>query len=95
MVDAGDNLWIIDFSSSYTEGWVDSEIVETKKGDNIRVDKIVDTLKDPEENVASSETSENDQDTRVASTNGQTRKREDEFDETPNGERRKKSLSEK
>jgi len=84
-VDAEDNLWIIDFGGSYTEGWVDPEIAETKKEDNMGVDKIVNALRDPNENVPSSETSEDDEDVRVASTIGQTRKRVDGSNGTHDG----------
>ncbi|KAH8779923.1 hypothetical protein F5883DRAFT_638483 [Diaporthe sp. PMI_573] len=80
IVDAEDNLWIIDFGGSYTEGWVDPEIAETKKGDNMGVDKIVNALRDPDENAASSEISEDDEDARVTSTTGRTRKRVDGSD---------------
>lgn len=52
VVDEADELWIIDFGGSYTEGWVDPEIVETKKGDDMGVERIVNALQDPEANVA-------------------------------------------
>lgn len=94
MVDAEDKLWIIDFGGSYTEGWVDPEIAETKNGDNMGVEKIVNALRDPDENVASSETSEDDyEDERVASTVGRTRKRGDGSQGGHDGKRRKKGSS--
>lgn len=89
MVDAEDKLWIIDFGGSYTEGWVDPEIAETKKGDSMGVEKIVNALRDPDENVASSETSEdNDEEASVASTFGRTRKRADESQGARDSKRR-------
>lgn len=51
MVDSSDNLWIIDFGGSYTEGWVDPEIAETNEGDDMGVAKVVNALNDPDENV--------------------------------------------
>ncbi|RVX74347.1 hypothetical protein B0A52_01472 [Exophiala mesophila] len=51
MVDEEDNLWIIDFGGSYTEGWIDAELSETKKGDEMGLDKIVNALVDPDENT--------------------------------------------
>lgn len=48
MVDASGKLWIIDFGGSYTEGWVDPELNETKEGDDMGTEKIVNALKDPE-----------------------------------------------
>lgn len=51
MVDEEDNLWIIDFGGSYTEGWIDPELSETKRGDEMGLDKIVNALVDPDENT--------------------------------------------
>jgi tRNA A-37 threonylcarbamoyl transferase component Bud32 len=48
VVDKSDNLWIIDFGGSYTEGWIDPENMETEEGDNEATEKIVNALKDPE-----------------------------------------------
>lgn len=93
VVDAEENLWIIDFGGSYTEGWVDPEIAETKKGDNMGVKKIVNALRDPDENVASSEPSGETEDTGFASTTGQTRKRVDGSHGIPEGKRRKTGSS--
>lgn len=93
VVDAEENLWIIDFGGSYTEGWVDPEIAETKKGDNMGVKKIVNALRDPDENVASSEPSGETEDTGFASTTGQTRKRVDGSHGIPDGKRRKTGSS--
>lgn len=97
MVDAKDDLWIIDFGGSYTEGWVDPEIAETKKGDNMGVDKIVNALRDPDQNVAGSETRQDDEDEddRVESTTSRTRKRVDGSNDKPDGKRRKTDSSEK
>ena len=47
LVDAHDELWIIDFGGSYTAGWVDPEACETEEGDDMGVGKIVDALEDP------------------------------------------------
>ncbi len=52
MVDRADNLWIIDFGGSYTEGWVDPELNETEEGDEMGTAKIINALKDPVANVA-------------------------------------------
>ena len=51
IVDKSDNLWIIDFGGSYTEGWIDPEIKETKEGDDMGVVKITNALHDPVNNV--------------------------------------------
>ncbi|KAL1596452.1 hypothetical protein SLS60_009098 [Paraconiothyrium brasiliense] len=48
LVDKNDELWIIDFGGSYTEGWVDPELKETIEGDDMGVQKIKDALEDPE-----------------------------------------------
>ncbi|CAO2652235.1 Nn.00g005180.m01.CDS01 [Neocucurbitaria sp. VM-36] len=51
MVDANDELWIIDFGGSYTEGWVDPELSETKEGDKMGLEKIQNALEDPDKNT--------------------------------------------
>jgi len=51
MVDADNQLWIIDFGGSYTEGWVDPAIQETAEGDDMGVRKITNALHDPVANV--------------------------------------------
>ncbi|KAI1339459.1 hypothetical protein F5Y15DRAFT_423758 [Xylariaceae sp. FL0016] len=51
MVDRNGELWIIDFGGSFTDGWVDPEIMETEEGDNQGVGKIVRALEDPEANT--------------------------------------------
>lgn len=51
MVDASDDLWIIDFGGSYTEGWVDPELQETREGDEMGVEKIVNALRNPVKNI--------------------------------------------
>lgn len=89
IVDAEDNLWIIDFGGSYTEGWVDPEIAETKQGDNMGVKKIVNALMDPDENVASGETSKDQEDARVTSTTHRAKKRAGGSDGIRDGKRRK------
>jgi tRNA A-37 threonylcarbamoyl transferase component Bud32 len=48
IVDADDELWIIDFGGSYTEGWVDPELSETVEGDDMGLEKVVRALRDPE-----------------------------------------------
>ncbi|ETN37617.1 uncharacterized protein HMPREF1541_07239 [Cyphellophora europaea CBS 101466] len=48
LVDRDDALWVIDFGGSYTEGWVDEELLETKEGDDMGLEKIVNGLKDPD-----------------------------------------------
>ena len=62
MVDKDDQLWIIDFGGSYTEGWVDPELNETKEGDNMGTTKIVNALEDPVANVQSADDNGTDQD---------------------------------
>lgn len=73
VVDSSDELWIIDFGGSYTEGWIDPEIAETKKGDNMGVEKVVNALRDPDSNVERGGEDEG----------------EDEQSENPKGEKRK------
>lgn len=94
VVDAEEKLWIIDFGGSYTEGWVDPDIAETKKGDNMGVTKIVNALRDPDENVASRETNEDNEDAGETPIIGQTRKRVDGFHGIRDGKRRKTDSSE-
>lgn len=48
IVDGNDELWIIDFGGSYTEGWVDPELNETIEGDDMGLEKVVKALEDPE-----------------------------------------------
>lgn len=47
IVDAREDLWIIDFGGSYTEGWVDPGLAETREGDEMGLEKIVNALHDP------------------------------------------------
>ena len=42
LIDGEGELWIVDFGGSFTEGWVKSNVRETKAGD---FQKIVDFLK--------------------------------------------------
>ena len=51
LVDENDELWIIDFGGSYTEGWINPKILETKAGDKMAIEKIVNALVDPDENT--------------------------------------------
>lgn len=51
MVDKNDDLWIIDFGGSYTEGWVDEELKETEEGDEQGIERLKNGLKDPENNT--------------------------------------------
>jgi tRNA A-37 threonylcarbamoyl transferase component Bud32 len=48
MVDEHDELWIIDFGGSYTEGWVDPELSETVEGDDMGLEKVVKALENPD-----------------------------------------------
>lgn len=48
LVDKENQLWVIDFGGSYTEGWVDAELNETTEGDDMALEKIVKGLKDPD-----------------------------------------------
>lgn len=52
VVDRDGQLWIIDFGGSYTEGWVEPKLAETRDGDNMGVEKVVNALIDPVHNVA-------------------------------------------
>jgi tRNA A-37 threonylcarbamoyl transferase component Bud32 len=49
LVDKQNELWVIDFGGSYTEGWVDPELNETVEGDNMGVERIVNGLLEPDE----------------------------------------------
>ena len=51
MVDKNDHLWIIDFGGSYTDGWVDPELMETVEGDDMGVKRIVNALQNPDANA--------------------------------------------
>ncbi|KAF2723051.1 hypothetical protein K431DRAFT_337633 [Polychaeton citri CBS 116435] len=55
MVDKHDKLWIIDFGGSYTEGWIDPELSETREGDDMGVERIANGLHDPDANTYSGE----------------------------------------
>ncbi|KAL1303423.1 hypothetical protein AAFC00_006813 [Neodothiora populina] len=55
LVDSNDDLWIIDFGGSYTDGWIDPKLAETEEGDDMAVEKIVNALHDPEANTLSDE----------------------------------------
>lgn len=39
-----DDAWVIDFGGSYTEGWVDEELMETLEGDEQAVGRILEFL---------------------------------------------------
>ncbi|RDL33118.1 uncharacterized protein BP5553_08557 [Venustampulla echinocandica] len=39
-----DDAWVINFGGSYTEGWVDEELMETLEGDEQAVDRILEFL---------------------------------------------------
>lgn len=58
MVDVREDLWIIDFGGSYTDGWVDPELMETEEGDDMGVEKIVGALDDPGANTFEPEDNE-------------------------------------
>ncbi|KAF3052827.1 hypothetical protein E8E11_007805 [Didymella keratinophila] len=49
MVDKHDDLWIIDFGGSYTEGWVDPELSETLEGDEQGLQKVQEALQNPDD----------------------------------------------
>lgn len=49
MVDAEDELWIIDFGGSYTEGWVDPELADTLEGDEQGLVRVREALENPDE----------------------------------------------
>ncbi|KAJ4337465.1 hypothetical protein N0V87_004611 [Didymella glomerata] len=48
MVDKHDDLWIIDFGGSYTEGWVDPELSDTLEGDEQGLQKVQKALQNPD-----------------------------------------------
>ncbi|KAJ4359141.1 hypothetical protein N0V95_002466 [Ascochyta clinopodiicola] len=49
LVDKHDELWIIDFGGSYTEGWIDPELSDTLEGDEQGLEKIQAALKNPDD----------------------------------------------
>lgn len=53
MVDKNDELWIIDFGGSYTEGWVDPELSETLEGDEQGLEKVQQALEHPDDDDTS------------------------------------------
>lgn len=53
MVDNNDDLWIIDFGGSYTEGWIDPELSDTLEGDEQGLQKVQDALQNPDDDSAS------------------------------------------
>ena len=53
MVDKNDELWIIDFGGSYTEGWVDAELSDTLEGDEQGLEKVQQALEHPDDDHAS------------------------------------------
>lgn len=89
VVDSSDELWIIDFGGSYTEGWVDPDIAETKEGDNMGVEKVVNALRDPDNNVACGSEDKNEDDD---GPKGEKRKVSE--DEQPQGNKRRKATEE-
>lgn len=59
MVDKHDDLWIIDFGGSYTEGWVDPELSDTLEGDEQGLQKVLEALENPDDdNVPHQRTSD-------------------------------------
>jgi hypothetical protein len=53
MVDKNDELWIIDFGGSYTEGWVDPELSDTLEGDEQGLEKVQEALEHPDDDHVS------------------------------------------
>lgn len=51
LVDANEDLWMIDFGGSYTEGYIDPELCETTEGDEQGLNKVLDALEDPAANT--------------------------------------------
>nr|POE72271.1 chromatin modification-related protein yng2 [Quercus suber] len=96
MVDKDDRLWIIDFGGSYTEGWVDKELNETKEGDDMGVQKIVNALEDPVANTIGSD--DDDDDKKEEKEQGKAKQQQEEEEEEkrkispsiPRGETRKR-----
>jgi hypothetical protein len=80
LVDKHDELWIIDFGGSYTEGWIDPEIKETAQGDDMAMEKITNALHDPVANVEGGANSEEPESPRGSKVQG-----------TPQGVKRKAS----
>lgn len=78
LVDAHDELWIIDFGGSYTEGWIEPRLAETEEGDDLALEKIVNALHDPEANTIDVGGSEEDAEKKGKGKDSGKRKREDE-----------------
>lgn len=91
VVDAAGELWIIDFGGSYTEGWVDPDVVETRRGDDMGVEKVVNALRDPEENVAAPNVEDEEEEGEGHDERG-AQARDDEDEKPAAGDKRKKSL---
>lgn len=60
MVDKDDELWIIDFGGSYTEGWVDPELSDTLEGDDQGLEKVQQALENPDDDDAAPHRSSSD-----------------------------------
>lgn len=87
MVDADDELWIIDFGGSYTEGWIDPELKETEEGDDMGVERLVNGLKDPDANTVDGHAPE----TKVTPGKRERAQTSDKDDSTPPAKRRKEA----
>jgi tRNA A-37 threonylcarbamoyl transferase component Bud32 len=96
MVDKDDELWIIDFGGSYTEGWVDPEISETKEGDEMGLEKVVKALEDPEGETFDPEETASSLFVTEKLSEGGKRKREvdDEVEEDDGGDNKRRKESE-
>ncbi|KAL9053572.1 MAG: hypothetical protein Q9162_004669 [Coniocarpon cinnabarinum] len=46
-----EELWMIDFGGGFTEGWVSSDLVETREGDREGIEKIAGAVRDPDSNT--------------------------------------------
>jgi hypothetical protein len=64
----------------YTEGWVDEELSETKAGDDMGVEKIVNALIDPDENTFDPEDEDSNDEDFVPSRSEAKRKRGEDDD---------------
>ena len=53
VVDENDELWIIDFGGSYTEGWIDPELSDTLEGDEQGLEKVQEALEHPDDDQVS------------------------------------------
>ncbi|EME50296.1 hypothetical protein DOTSEDRAFT_165419 [Dothistroma septosporum NZE10] len=91
MVDGNDDLWIIDFGGSYTEGWVDPELNETEEGDQMGVRRLVNGLNDPENNTVNPDEDEQENEEEGAPSEGDGQEQEDQREDSNQGRKAEQS----